>query len=133
MTLTILDSGAVSRLSLQKQQSKESLAFFQKSDFWPLIVPSVVLVECLSGRQNRDAVVHRVLKTCEIVERLSERVARRAGELRFLAQRGEVVDAVVVAMAEPGGIVLTVDIKDLSALADHASGVTVHHADKPRR
>jgi len=35
------------------------------------------------------------------------------------------VDAVVVAMAEPGGTVLTTDPDDLEALAAHAQGVLV--------
>jgi hypothetical protein len=35
------------------------------------------------------------------------------------------VDAIVVAVAEPGGTVLTSDRADLEALATHADGVAV--------
>lgn len=52
-------------------------------------------------------------------------LARRAGELRHLAARGSAVNAVVVASAEPGGVVLTGDIEDLGALASHADAVRI--------
>jgi uncharacterized protein YaiI (UPF0178 family) len=51
--------------------------------------------------------------------------ARRSARLRCLAARGSAVDAVVVANAEPGGVVITGDVKDLAALAYHAVGVEV--------
>ncbi len=35
------------------------------------------------------------------------------------------LDAVVVAVAEPDGVVLTNDLKDLGVLATHAEGVVV--------
>jgi hypothetical protein len=52
-------------------------------------------------------------------------IARRAASLRALAQRGSAVDAIVVAMAEPGGAVLSGDIADLRALASHAEDVII--------
>ncbi len=52
-------------------------------------------------------------------------VARRDGELGFLARRGSAVYAVVVASAEPGGVVLSGDIDDLSALASHTNAVRI--------
>ncbi|MCY4631929.1 MAG: hypothetical protein OXE75_13760, partial [bacterium] len=81
--------------------------------------------ECVSGRQRTDAAVNRFLKHCEVIEVLPEQVARRAGSLRALAGRGSAVDAVVVAGAEPGGAVLTGDVADLRALAEHAEDVEV--------
>jgi hypothetical protein len=45
--------------------------------------------------------------------------------LRRLARRGSAVDALVVALAEPGGTVLTSDLGDLGALAQYADGVIV--------
>jgi hypothetical protein len=84
-----------------------------------------VLVECLSGRQRSDALTNRFLKTCEITEELPQLVARRAASLRALAQRGSAVDAIVVAMAEPGGTVLSGDIADLRTLATHAEDVII--------
>jgi hypothetical protein len=41
------------------------------------------------------------------------------------ARRGSAVDALVVALAEPGGTVLTSDLRDLEALAEHAQRVRV--------
>lgn len=41
---------------------------------------------------------------------------------------GSALEAVVVALAEPGGAVLGGDLKDLRALAAHADGVTVRRA-----
>ena len=83
------------------------------------------MVESTTGSQRTDATVNRLLKTCDIVEELSERLARRAAVLRSQARRGSAVDAVVVAMAEPGGTVLSSDPADLRALAAHANDVNV--------
>ncbi len=104
------------------------IAVFKKDGLWPPLVPSVVLVEALSGRQRTDTEVNRLLKTCDIVDEVPERLARRAGALRALAGHGSAVDAVVVAMAEPGGAVLGGDLEDLRALASYAEDVTIHRA-----
>ena len=56
---------------------------------------------------------------------MTERTARRAAELRRRARHGSAVDAVVVALAEPGGTVLTGDKADIKAIAAHAHHVTV--------
>jgi hypothetical protein len=88
----------------------------------------MVLVESVTGRQRRDANVERFLKTCEIVEPVPEGIARRAASLRTQARQGSAVDALVIAMAEPGGDVLSGDLADLRALAMHAVDVTVHRA-----
>ncbi len=94
-------------------------------DLWPPLVPSVVLVECLEGHPGRDALTNSFLKSCDIVEEIDERLARRAALLRKLARRGSAVDALVVASAEPGGTVLTSDFGDLAALAEYAHDVIV--------
>ena len=44
------------------------IAVFKRDGIWPPIVPSVVLVETLTGRQRADALTNRFLKTCDIVE-----------------------------------------------------------------
>jgi hypothetical protein len=85
-------------------------------------------VECLTGKSQTDANVNRFLKACQILERVSEGLARRAAALRALAQSGSAVDALVVAIAEPRGAVLTGDVADLRALATHAEDVTIHCA-----
>lgn len=104
------------------------IAVLQRDGWWPPLVPSAVLAESISGRQQQDANVNRFLKTCEVVTELSEPIARRAGTLRALARQGSAIDAIVVAMAEPGGAVLTGDLKDLHALATYSHGVVVLHA-----
>jgi len=128
VTDLVLDSGGVSRLAQRRPETAALIAVFKRDGLWPPIVPTVVLAESLSGRQRTDAIVNRLLKTCNVVEKLPEHVARRAGSLRALAGQGSAVDAVVIAMAEPGGAVLGGDLKDLRALARHARDVTVHRA-----
>jgi len=56
---------------------------------------------------------------------VSDTRARRAAELRRRARTGSAVDALVVTCAEPGGTVLTGDEADITALAAHATGVSV--------
>jgi hypothetical protein len=85
----------------------------------------MVLVESLQGRAGRDANTNRLLKTCILETQVSQDLARRAAELRRRARRGSAVDAVVVALAEPGGTVLSGDKADVEALAGHAHGVAV--------
>jgi hypothetical protein len=68
---------------------------------------------------------NRFLKTCDIVEDVSEGIARRAAYLRARAGTGSAVDAIVIALAEPGGAVLTSDPRDLKAIAGYAAGVSV--------
>lgn len=104
------------------------IAAFAAEGLWPPVVPSVVLAEATSGRQRNDANINRFLKTCDIVEDLPVHVARRAGALRASARQGSAVDAIVIAIAEPGGAVLTSDPEDLNALAAHASGVHIYRA-----
>ena len=126
--MLVLDSGGVTRLSRRNQDTAALIAVFRHDGIWPPLVPSVVLVESLTGRQRNDALANRFLKTCDVVEEISVHLARRAGTLRALARRGSAVDAVVVAMAEPGGAVLGGDLGDLRALAVYADDVTVHRA-----
>ena len=124
----VLDSGGITGLAQRRRTAAALIATFVRDDIWPPVVPSVVLAECVSGRQRTDAAVNRLLKHCDIVEVLPEPVARRAGALRALAGRGSAVDALVVAIAEPGGTVLSGDMGDLRALAEHAEDVEVRRA-----
>ena len=120
-----MDSGGLSYLAKRNQEVAATIRVFVRDGLWPPAVPSVVLVESISGRQRNDANVNRLLKTCNIVERLPDALARRAGELRFQARRGSAVDSILVATAEPGGVILTGDAEDLTALAGHADRVTI--------
>lgn len=123
--MLVLDSGAVSRLAERSRQAVALILALRDEGLWPPKVPSVVLVECLEGHAGHDANENKFLKTCDITEIVSEPLARRAAQLRRLARRGSAVDALVVALAEPGGTVLTSDPHDLQALAAHAESVAV--------
>ena len=121
----MLDSGAVTRLAERSRASVALVLALRDEGLWPAVVPSAVLVECLQGHGGRDAAANRLLKTCDVVDRIPESLARRAALLRRRARRGSAVDAIVVAMAEPGGTVLTTDPEDLEALAAHAQRVVI--------
>jgi predicted nucleic acid-binding protein len=123
--MLVLDSGAVSRLAERSRASAALILALREEGLWPPAVPSVVLVECLQGHAGRDATENQLLKTCDLIENIPESLARRAALLRRRARRGSAVDAIVVALAEPGGTVLTTDPEDLHALAGHAHRVQV--------
>lgn len=123
--MLVLDSGGLSRLSARTKTAVSLIRAFRAQDLWPPVVPTMVLVESLHGDPRRDANTHRFLKMCIIDPSVSESTARRAAELRRRARAGSAVDALVVAIAEPGGTVLTGDRSDIEALAAHADGVLV--------
>jgi hypothetical protein len=124
----ILDSGGVSKLAERSRRAAALIIAFKQEGLWPPLIPSVVLVECLAGRPDRDARTNQFLKTCDVEVLISVASARRAAHLRGLAKRGSAVDAVVVTAAEPGGTVYGGDVEDLRALASHADEVAVERA-----
>jgi hypothetical protein len=121
----VLDAGGVSLLAERTQQAAALILALRAARLWPPAVPSVVLVETLTGHAGRGALVNRFLKTCDVSETVPEALARRAAWLRTRARRGSAVDALVVAVAEPEGTVLTQDPIDLLALASQSRGVMV--------
>lgn len=123
--MLVLDSGGVSRLSARTKAALSLIRAFREQELWPPVVPSMVLVESLHGDPRRDANTHRFLKLCIVEPSVSVSTARRAAELRGRARAGSAVDALVVAIAEPGGTILTGDRADIEALAAYASGVAV--------
>jgi hypothetical protein len=123
--MLVLDSGAVTRLAERSPRAAALIAALRAEGLWPPVVPSAVLIECLTGEGSRDAAQHRFLRTCDVDERLPFPLARRAAWLRARARTGSAADALVTAVAEPGGTVLTDDLADLRALARHASDVTI--------
>ncbi|NNF56485.1 MAG: hypothetical protein HKN03_18820 [Acidimicrobiales bacterium] len=123
--MLVLDSGGLSRLAARTKTSLAMIRALASAGLWPPIVPTMVLVESLHGNSSRDANTHRFLKTCIIESTVSEALARRAAELRRLSGAGSAVDALVVALAEPGGTVLTGDRADIEALAANAVRVAV--------
>ncbi len=132
MPVLVLDSGAVTHLAQQREQSLADIEELKGKGLWSPIVPTIVLAECMSGRQGTDALVYKFLKMCETQDALPREVAQRAGDLRTRAKTGSVVDAVLVAMAEPGSTILAADLKDLDRLAIHALQVTIRSL-RPRR
>ena len=88
-------------------------------------MPTIVLAGSTTGAARTDASINRLLKSCDVEPIVAEATARRAGHLRARARRGSAVDALLVALAEPGGTVLTGDTGDLEALADHTDGVVI--------
>jgi hypothetical protein len=125
MERIILDSGGVSALARRTPGTASLWRSIIKRVPRKPVVPVAVLVECLTGDPGRDAAVNRTLKDCTILETTPRRQARRAADLRTRAGRGSAVDAIVVATAEPDGVVFTSDPNDVRALAGHAFGVTV--------
>jgi len=115
----VLDSGGLTRLAERSIPARERLRRLRSAGLWPPVVPAVVLTEALQGDPRRDFLEERLLGMCD-VEAVDEPVARRAAQLRTGAGRGSAVDAIVVAFAEGGGVVLTQDPKDLKALATQA-------------
>jgi predicted nucleic acid-binding protein len=121
----LLDSGGVSRLAERSPQAAALLRALRRRELWPPLVPSVVLVECLHGQPARDVLTNRLLNSSEVVDHVPERIARRAAVLRAQARHGSAVDALLVALAEPGGTILTSDPDDLGALSEYADGVAI--------
>jgi hypothetical protein len=125
LNVLVLDSVGLSRLAARTKTSVSLIRAFTTQELWPPLVPTMVLGESLHGDAGRDANAHRFLKACIIESTVSVNVAHRADELRRLARTGSAVDALVVAIAEPGGMVLTGDRPDIEALAAHAERVSV--------
>lgn len=123
--MLVLDSGGVSRLAKRDKDTAALIIALRRRGLWPAIVPTVVLTESLTGSTQRDANTNRLLKACDLRPSVSERVARRAADLRTKARKGSAVDALVVAIAEPGSTVLTSDGDDLRALAANAADVSI--------
>jgi hypothetical protein len=121
----VLDSGAVSFFVESSSRARALAAVLIIEDMWPPVVPSAVLVECLTGNPEKDVNTNRFLKTCDVRTNLSEAGARRAAKLRTDAGRGSAVDAIVVAVAEPHGMVVTGDTADITALAANALDVAI--------
>jgi predicted nucleic acid-binding protein len=122
----VLDSDGLTRLAGHRARLEE----LRRRGEWPVIVPSVILTEALTGDHRRDYHENRILRTCD-VRAVDEDLARHGAALRTAAAAARVasaVDAIVVALADTvgGAIVLTSDPRDLQALARHTTNpVTV--------
>lgn len=118
MTL-VLDAGGLSSLAAQRARLQE----LRRRGLWPAQVPAVVLTEALTGDHRRDFHVNRLLRICQVRD-VDEAQARDAARLRTATGRAgtiSAVDAVVAALAgaRQDAVVLTSDVRDLRALAQH--------------
>jgi predicted nucleic acid-binding protein len=125
LKVLVLDSGGFGRLSERSTKSLALIQEFREAGLWPPVVPTMVPVESLQGHPARNAPANGFLKTVLTDDDVSVDVARRSAELRRRASRRSAVDALVVAVAEPNGIVLTGDEADINALAAVSKNVAV--------
>lgn len=89
-----------------------------------LTVPAVVIAEVWRGG-SRSARVARLLRAC-VIEALSERIARKAGEAVAVTRGAGVIDALVMASAAQRlDLVLTSDAGDLRRLCTAIPGARV--------
>jgi len=117
----VLDSGGLTALAA----GRALLAELADRGLWPAEVPTVTLIESLTGDHRRDVLVNRLLRLCIVCD-LDESVAREAARLRAATGRaGDIsaADAAVVAHASgrPDPVVITSDPGDITALVTHAT------------
>jgi predicted nucleic acid-binding protein len=118
----VLDSGGLTALVGGSQRARAWLRWVVEHE-GSIQVPTPVLVESTTGDGARDAEVNRVLGILErvaaVLQAPDERIARRAGRLRFLAGSDDGIDALVAAAAVADGspaVLLTSDPDDLRRL-----------------
>jgi hypothetical protein len=121
----VLDSGGLSHLAARSSEAAALIRSLRREDLWPPVIPTMILIESLPGRPGRDAQLNQFIGTCLIEDAVPVTLARRAAELRRRARKGSAVDALVMALAEPNGVILTGDVGDLQALAAQTKRVTV--------
>jgi hypothetical protein len=121
----VLDSGGLRHLAARSSEAAALIRSLRREDLWPPVIPTMILIESLQGRTGRDAPLNQFIGTCLIEEAVPVTLARRAAELRRRARKGSAVDALVMALAEPNGVVLTGDVGDLQALAAQTKQVIV--------
>lgn len=112
----VLDSGGVSALAGQRAR----LAELRRRGAWPPQVPTVVLVEVLTGDHRRDFHENHLLGMCQI-RPVNEQIARDGARMRTATGRAHDIsatDAIVAAFAVSlrDAIVLTSDPADLTDL-----------------
>jgi hypothetical protein len=118
----ILDSGGLTALTGRDQGARGWLRWLVRFE-GQVIVPTPILVECITGNAGRDAEINRILGSLAsmsgVLRPPHEATARLAGALRFAARSDDGIDALVAAEAasEDGpAVLLTSDPRDLSRL-----------------
>jgi hypothetical protein len=124
----VLDAGGLRLLAERSTRALALLRALRERGLWPPRVPAPVLVECLSGDEASDEAMERLLGAVDVVTELPEGLARRAAWLRTAAGRGSSTEALVVALAEPDGAVLTRGNVRIEAMALFADRVFVERA-----
>jgi predicted nucleic acid-binding protein len=122
--VVVLDAGVIDQATTNREF--RSVLRDLIADGWVPVVPTVVLAEAITGRAE-DAPTNQTVNRIGTVD-TDEPIARRAGVLRFRAERSGVrrvpggIDAIVAAHAADAGtaVVFTTDPSDLTRLlADH--------------
>jgi hypothetical protein len=122
----VLDRGGIDVLSHRSSRSAAMIRALRNHDIWPPVVATMVVAESLYGDPQSDSSTLRFLRTCVVDDHVPSGIARRAAELLRRTGHGTTTQAVVVALAEPDGTVLTsTDGDDLRALAAASDNVTV--------
>jgi predicted nucleic acid-binding protein len=127
MARLILDSGAVIALAANQARARQ---FVERAlrDRLLIVVPAPVVAETTRGGA-RDAPVNRVLRAIHEIAPVTEAVACEAGRLIAAANIAHAtVDALIVAEAVLHGpsVVLTGDLRDMSALAANHPQLRIH-------
>lgn len=132
MSALVLDAGDMTALARggpdeRTVRAAVAAALVEVSD----VVPASVLAELYRGGGHDQAVDACLAREGGVAVAPTDRaLARRIGHLLATAGRGSAdhVDATVVAVcaAPGGGVVLTTDPDDLSALAGGSPAITVH-------
>jgi predicted nucleic acid-binding protein len=117
----VLDSGGVTALAGQRAR----LAELRRRGAWPPQVPTVVLVEVLTGDHRRDFHENHLLRMCQ-VRPVDERTARDGARMRTATGRADDItatDAIVAAFAASlsDAVILTSDPTDLTDLVETQS------------
>lgn len=124
----VLDAGGLAQLAERTPRALALLTALADAGLWPPLVPSAVIAESLTGDDDVDRRRSSLIGCCDVVEQLPATLARRAAWLRAAAGRGSATDAVVVALAEPGGAVLVRRNAAVEAMALFANDVFVERA-----
>lgn len=80
--MLVLGSGALTAFAHRDRRAAARIGAFRHEGLWPPIVPSVVLVESLTGRPGPDAGTKRLLETCGLVTGVAVSTARQAAAHR---------------------------------------------------
>ena len=124
----VLDSGA---LIAAERDDAWALRYFdlRARGLARITIPRVAVLEWWRGRTDRR---EKILAAATDLEPLSDDIARAAGLAQAKVKGATPIDSAVMATAAlRGGIVITRDVADFAALADHFRSVRVVGANPP--